>query len=149
MRPETNEAGPIRTLHRDLLLPCPIPPAGDNFSPLAVSPPRRPCTRSQQPTDVDLTEDLAEDEFEWSVPTIKIQPASFQFMNLPSQSPHYLEPHDASVQPLPGVGDQSLSPTSSVDPLPQTLPATADQETLGEYEVFLNDYFSMHGLRVG
>lgn len=61
VRPETSAVGPICTLHQDLLLPCPIPPVCDNSSPMAVTPPRRPCTRSQKPTDIDFTEDLAEE----------------------------------------------------------------------------------------
>lgn len=46
VRPETHAAGPIRTLHQDLPLPCPIPPACENLSPMAVTPPRHPCTQS-------------------------------------------------------------------------------------------------------
>lgn len=63
VRPETNADGPIRTLHRDLLLPCPIPPACGSPSPLVATPPRRPYTRSQKPADLDFIEDLAEEEF--------------------------------------------------------------------------------------
>lgn len=99
VQPETNADGRIRTLHRDLLLPCPIPPAYGSSSPLAVTPPRRPHTRSQKPTDVDFMEDLAQEEFEWSVPNIEIQPATFHFTNPPLQSPCQDESHDTSTRP--------------------------------------------------
>lgn len=83
VQPETNADGPIHTLHRYLLLPCSIPPACGVPSPIAATSPCRPHTQSQKTTDIDFMEDMAEEEFEWSVPNIEIQPATFHFTSSP------------------------------------------------------------------
>lgn len=75
VRPETKN-GPIRTLHRDLLLPCPFPPGSDYVDSSPDTSPHRPVTRSQKPAVADPNADPDEDE-EWDLPQIQIPPTSF------------------------------------------------------------------------
>lgn len=62
VKPESRE-GPIRTLHRDLLLPCGFLPTSENRDPPETTPARRPHTRSWNPADhvVDLEDEEGED----------------------------------------------------------------------------------------
>lgn len=96
VRSETSANGPTRTLHRDLLLPCPIPPACDDQHLVPVTSPSHPCTRSQKSAEADPSGDLSEGEYEWDVPGVQIQPAIFQFQTSPIESPCEFKPQSWS-----------------------------------------------------
>lgn len=74
VRPETDPNGKVRTLHRDLLLPCGFLPPSKEPVPQVVVPARRPQTRSLQKSDGDLEEGLDEDEEEWCSSKLPVLP---------------------------------------------------------------------------
>lgn len=132
VRPENRADGPTRTLHRDLLLPCPFLPACGDLDPAPVTPPRRPRTRSQKQVSFDRTEDLVEEEDEWNVHEVQIQPATFQFQSLP------VEPSAGfSSQPLPMAVGSSVSLEEPVVSVPEIVYLRADGESSAESKASL------------
>lgn len=78
MRPENDSSGKMRTLHRDLLLPCGFLP-GSSVSELPpAAPGRRPQTRSLKMPVGDPEDCLSEEEEEGRVPQVSI-PATAKF----------------------------------------------------------------------
>lgn len=97
VRPETKD-GPICTLHRDLLLPCPFQAGADDPNPLPDTPPHRPKTRSQTLALADSNENLDEDE-EWELSQAHILPPPFAFRS----------EHSAVTSSLPQAGSTTVS----------------------------------------
>ncbi len=65
VRPETRD-GPLRTLHRDLLLPCGFLPASEVSSPIVTNPTSKPRTRRSpgiEPSDDDSSFSDPENEY--------------------------------------------------------------------------------------
>lgn len=78
VRPENDSSGKMRTLHRDLLLPCGFLP-GSSVSELPpAAPGRRPQTRSLKMPVGDPEDCLSEEEEEGRVPQVSI-PATAKF----------------------------------------------------------------------
>uniref|UniRef100_A0A3Q1EKL9 Gypsy retrotransposon integrase-like protein 1 n=1 Tax=Acanthochromis polyacanthus TaxID=80966 RepID=A0A3Q1EKL9_9TELE len=115
VRPENRSTASTRTLHRDLLLPCPFLSSSYDQGLLPVTPPRRPQTRSQKPISVDSSEELGEEGSEWNVPQVQLQPTTFQF-----ERSYTVEPSVESV-PLPSSKAAVASPVPSADLVPETL----------------------------
>ncbi|XP_043099138.1 uncharacterized protein LOC122347977 [Puntigrus tetrazona] len=62
VRPETGD-GPLRTLHRDLLLPCGYLPVEENSEPVQRSVPRRPGTRANPVVEEENSSEGEDDAF--------------------------------------------------------------------------------------
>ena len=60
VKPE-NTDGPLRTLHRDLLLPCGYLPAEENSEPVQKPVPRRPGTRANPAVEEEHSSDEEDD----------------------------------------------------------------------------------------
>uniref|UniRef100_A0A3P8UAF7 Gypsy retrotransposon integrase-like protein 1 n=1 Tax=Amphiprion percula TaxID=161767 RepID=A0A3P8UAF7_AMPPE len=114
VQPENRADAPTRTLHRDLLLPCPFLSSSNDQDLLPVTPPRRPQTRSQKPTCVDPEEELSEEEDEWNVAQVQLPPTTFQF-----ERSYIVEP-SAESMPLPSSKAAVASPVPSAEPVPET-----------------------------
>ncbi|KAK7884070.1 hypothetical protein WMY93_027193 [Mugilogobius chulae] len=103
VRPENNAHAPIRTLHRDLLLPCGFLPVETQPIVPERSPVRRPVTRSQPQAEPEI--DQSEDELPYFV----------------NQSPKYFRTeHIVPVVPVPTLTDpvepELLLPINLPDP---------------------------------
>lgn len=108
VKPETDLNGKVRTLHRDLLLPCGFLPPSKEPVPQVDVPARRPQTRSQHKPVGDLEESLDEDEEEWCSSKLPVLP-TMQFSvegTLPAQSTISIP---EQLVPLPVEGESSLS----------------------------------------
>lgn len=118
VRSEISSSGPTRTLHRDLLLPCPIPPECDDPHLTSVASPSRPRTRSQKSAEANPTEDLSEEDHEWDVSRVQIQPAVFQFWSSPTESPQSSVAIDSPLLTAPaGSSPETLHERADGEPL--------------------------------
>lgn len=122
VRPE-NKDGPLRTLHRDLLLPCGFLPVSDE-EPVEPDRPSRPSTRRHPQPDPDKQETefySDEDDISYSLHSPVSEPVRFTqeyTRTVPSgvQPSHPIEPtctstataSDGTSEALPGVGPGHL-----------------------------------------
>ncbi|XP_028297544.1 uncharacterized protein LOC114459527 [Gouania willdenowi] len=95
VKPETGD-GPVRTLHRDLLLPCRIlPVSAENLPPEEKDLVRRPITRQLTSNSDSFTDHLMEEEDAESVVSLNINPPTRYFtverigdVSVPSPNDH-------------------------------------------------------------
>ena len=100
VKPENHE-GPLRTLHRDLLLPCGYLPTEDSH-PVPQSGKRRPSTRANPSPDETIPSDEEEDEIipiYWFRDPSSVQVPTFQ--NTAQFNPGISPEQDAQCQILP------------------------------------------------
>ncbi len=124
VRPENDADGPVRTLHRDLLLPCLFLPTSDQDLSRAT-PPRQPRTRNQKPVTGGRELD-SEEEDGLDLPHIQIQPTTFKLKR--SNPPlSFVELNHPSC-----VNDSKPIPTAKVPqcPEPQALLTNLPDENL-------------------
>ena len=170
VRPETDPSGKVRTLHRDLLLPCGfLPESKVPELPVVISA-RRPQTRSLRKPVVDLEGSLDEEEEEWSssqlpvLPNVKFSiegtfPAQSKTSNVPVQEPEQSDnlPFEGESSPSFNAVDQSVAMEEAVpeeegeveqgylpdpEPVPEMRPSAGDPELGGPVETSPNSIVS-------
>lgn len=121
VKPE-NKEGPLRTLHRDLLLPCGYLPTEDGH-PVPQSSKRRPSTRANPSSDESVLSDEEEDEL---IPIYWFRdPASVQvptFGDIAQANPEVSPKQDPQCSTLP------------LDHLVQSLPSVQRADSLPEVD---------------
>ncbi|XP_059202377.1 uncharacterized protein LOC131981887 [Centropristis striata] len=112
LKPE-KEDGPLRTLHRDLLLPCGFLPQAEEEEPKRISKPQRPQTRQSltQAEDNDLIQENDDDEICYQFqPSEEIKETHFikiyetQKLNSDKQKDGHGKPGKEPDNHLPGTG---------------------------------------------
>ncbi|KAK7883916.1 hypothetical protein WMY93_027039 [Mugilogobius chulae] len=123
VRPEHADK-PLRTLHRDLLLPCGYLPATSQVQPTPVKRPVKPSVSQTEPeTEVELSDEEILPTHWYN--TLTSEPIRF------STTVNFPEP---SAEPCPGpMPDSSVSPPESIvpgppDPEPESLPESLSPE---------------------
>ncbi|XP_061921885.1 uncharacterized protein LOC133662165 [Entelurus aequoreus] len=124
-----NKDGPLRTLHRDLLLPCGYLPTGENIEPAQQSARRRPATRANPAVDADhsLEEEEEDDNLTpvyWfrespnpQVPTIHESPVPPDpSMSTEQYTKHAKPPGICPVENLVNAHDVDCNPGSDNPP---------------------------------
>ena len=146
VRPETDSAGKVRTLHRDLLLPCGFLPESGKPEPSVATSARRPPTRRLQEYEVgDPEGSFSEEDGEWSPPLPVLPPLKFSVdrvrpvratssdpapdpepCHLPdeesSQSPNAVERSMAMDEAVPEV-EGAMEQEDSSEPVPEMGPS--------------------------
>lgn len=128
VRPESSD-GPMRTLHRDLLLPCGfLVDSDETLQSAEHSPVRRPVTRQQTKNQDPSTDPPAEDEDTESLVSLHVSPPTLHFTvekqhdtSVPSAEPETQRssiadpPVDAEDQrePIPALSDTPPSVAES------------------------------------
>lgn len=148
IKPESCD-GPMRTLHRDLLLPCSFLQETDADSPLTEhSPVRKPRTRQQSENPDPSTEPPAEDQDNESLVAFSINPSTMHFtveknhasvpnLSVENDGQSLLLPEppvevqeepapSPSCTPPPAVESSSEQSKSYVENVPETQPEKND-----------------------
>ncbi|XP_042254131.1 uncharacterized protein LOC121887433 [Thunnus maccoyii] len=134
VKPE-NKDGPLRTLHRDLLLPCGYLPTEESIEPVQQPAKRRPATRANPAVDADCSSEEEDDElipvYCFNQPPKAQVPAVHESPVLPDppmsneQDTQHTEPPDVCSVESP-VNAQNADYTPEIDKQPDMSECTPD-----------------------